>query len=68
MCVGMVWTAELFNSAIETLVRDLDTEARTRLRPALDIAAGAVLVCSICAAVIGTIVFCHGLAALILAG
>jgi diacylglycerol kinase len=64
-CIGLVLTAELFNSAIETLVRGLDEEARLRMRPCLDIAAGAVLLASIAAAVIGSLVFLSRLIALL---
>jgi diacylglycerol kinase len=56
-CIGMVLTAELFNSAIETLVRSLDEATRQRLWPCLDIAAGAVLLASITAAIIGAAIF-----------
>jgi len=56
-CIGMVLTAELFNSAIETLFRGLNEETRERAWPALDIAAGAVLLVSIAATVIGSLVF-----------
>jgi diacylglycerol kinase len=56
-CIGMVLTAELFNSAIETIYRGLDKATKARARPCLDIAAGAVLLASIAAAVIGSIVF-----------
>src|SRR5262249_18357484 len=56
-CIGVVLTAELFNSAIETLVRDEDGETNPRYYPALDIAAGAVLLASAVAAVIGTLIF-----------
>jgi diacylglycerol kinase len=56
-CIGMVMTAELFNSAIETLFRGLEQEARDRVYPCLDIAAGAVLVAGLTAAAIGTIIF-----------
>jgi diacylglycerol kinase len=56
-CVGLVLTAELFNSAIETLFRGLPAEAQKRAWPALDIAAGAVLLASLTAAVIGLLVF-----------
>jgi diacylglycerol kinase len=56
-CIGMVLTAELFNSAIETLHRGLDAATMARTRASLDIAAGAVLMASILAAVIGVIVF-----------
>ncbi len=56
-CIGLVLTAELFNSAIETLFRGLDEATRSRAWPALDIAAGAVLLASLAASVIGLIVF-----------
>jgi diacylglycerol kinase len=56
-CIGLVFTAELFNSSIETLFRGLDTETKNRLKGVLDIAAGAVLMASLTAAVIGTIIF-----------
>ncbi len=56
-CIGAVLTVELLNSAIETLFRELDEPTRNRAWPALDIAAGAVLMISITAAVIGAAVF-----------
>jgi diacylglycerol kinase len=56
-CIGLVLTAELFNSAIEILFRGLDEATRERAWPALDVAAGAVLMASITAAVIGAVVF-----------
>jgi len=56
-CVGLVLTAELFNSAIETLFHSLDMESKRRNRGSLDIAAGAVLIASLTAATIGLIVF-----------
>jgi diacylglycerol kinase len=56
-CVGGVLTAELFNSAIETLFRGLDEETKARAWPALDVAAGAVLLASVTASVIGLIIF-----------
>src|SRR5262249_44807698 len=55
--IGMVLAAELFNSAIETLVRGLDEPSRNAVRPCLDIAAGAVLLASITAVIIGTSIF-----------
>jgi diacylglycerol kinase len=55
-CVGLVLTAELFNSAVETLFHGLDSATKNRLVGCLDIAAGAVLVASLTAAVVGTIV------------
>ena len=56
-CIGLVFTAELFNSAVETLFKGLDPAARDRVYHALDIAAGAVLVASLTAATVGGIVF-----------
>jgi diacylglycerol kinase len=56
-CIGMVLVAELFNGALEALFRGLDEDSKTRARPCLDIAAGAVLLAGITAAVIGSLVF-----------
>ena len=51
-CIGLVLTAELFNTAIEMLFRGLARRPGTGCT-ALDIAAGAVLVASLTAATIG---------------
>ena len=56
-CIGLVLTAELFNSAIETLFRGLDEATKERAWPALDVAAGAVLLASLTASVIGCLIF-----------
>lgn len=56
-CVGFVLTAELFNSAIETLFRGLDETTRERCWQALDISAGAVLLASLTASIIGGLIF-----------
>ncbi len=56
-CIGIVMTAELFNSAIETLFHGLDTETKSRCHGCLDIAAGAVLIISTTASIIGLLVF-----------
>jgi diacylglycerol kinase len=64
-CIGLVLTAELFNSALETLFRGLDEASRARVWPALDVAAGAVLLASITAVVIGSIIFLRHLILLI---
>ncbi len=63
-CIGMVFTAELFNSALETLFRGLEDTTKPRVRACLDIAAGAVLLASVTAAFIGTIVLLGRLMAL----
>ncbi len=56
-CIGLVMTAELFNSAVETLFRGLDEATKERVWPCLDVAAGAVLLASLVSAIIGTIIF-----------
>jgi diacylglycerol kinase len=58
--VGMVWGAELMNSSIEELanvVRDTNKLDYKATKTARDIAAGAVLVVSIAAAIVGMIIF-----------
>jgi diacylglycerol kinase len=52
-----VLTAELFNSAVETLFRGLDEATKARTWRSLDISAGAVLMASVIAAVVGSAVF-----------
>ncbi len=64
-CIGFVLVAELFNSAIETLFRGLDGPTKERVWPCLDVAAGAVLLASIFAAVVGALVFVPRLAKLL---
>lgn len=64
-CIGMVLTAELFNSAIETLFHNLDAGTKERAKACLDIAAGAVLLASITALIIGSIVFLRRLVELL---
>ncbi len=61
LCVGGVMTAELLNSAIETVFHGLDDESKGRIAGCLDIAAGAVLVAGLTAAVVGTVVFARKL-------
>lgn len=57
LCFGIMFSAELVNTALELLC---DTVARgydERIRDIKDIAAGAVLVCAIASAVVGLAVF-----------
>lgn len=56
-CIGLVHITELLNNAIEALFRGLDEESRSRAATCLDIAAGAVLLASITASVIGGLIF-----------
>ena len=65
LCIGVVLTAELFNSAIETLFRGLDETMKERTWQSLDIAAGAVLLVSFVAIVVGVLVFVQRLTQLL---
>ncbi len=56
-CIGFVMTMELVNSAIEALFKGLDASARDKHVGTLHIAAGAVLMASGTAAIIGLVVF-----------
>jgi diacylglycerol kinase len=57
MAIGGVIAAELFNSAIEQLARGPGTRRHPRLRDALDIASGGVLVAATAAAIAGLVIF-----------
>lgn len=65
LCIGMVLTAEMFNSALETFCRGLDEPSRNRCAPALDIAAGAVLLAASTAILVGGAIFLVRLAVLL---
>ncbi len=56
LCITIVLSAELFNSAIEHLARAITREENPEIRDALDIASGAVLMTAIGAAVVGWVV------------
>lgn len=57
LCIGAVLTAETFNSAIEKLVDLKQPDQDPKAGTIKDLAAGAVLIMSICAAIIGAIIF-----------
>ena len=56
LCIALVLTLELVNSAIESLARAIDRQHNENLRDALDIASGAVLVGAIGSAVAGMVI------------
>lgn len=56
LCIAMVLSLELINSAIEYLAKGLCHEHNENVGKALDIASGAVLVASIFAALIGVFI------------
>ncbi|ADV44156.1 diacylglycerol kinase family protein [Bacteroides helcogenes] len=57
LCIGIVITAELFNTAIEKLVDMISPDRHPVAGQVKDIAAGAVLICAATAAIIGLIIF-----------
>lgn len=57
IAIGMVWTAELINTAVETTVDLVTDEVHPLAKIAKDVAAGAVLISAITAVVIGLIIF-----------
>ena len=56
LCVAIVLTAEIFNSALEQLAKAITREHDAHIRAALDMASGAVLLASVGAAIVGTVV------------
>ena len=64
IAIGLVWTAEALNTAIEFLADEISLERRDRLGLAKDAGAAGVLLASITAAIIGLIVFVPHLMAL----
>ena len=65
LCVFSVVAAEMFNTALEQLVRATCPERKPEIGKALDIAAGAVLVASFGAATVGGIIFVYRLGVLL---
>jgi diacylglycerol kinase (ATP) len=57
VAIALVWIAEAFNTALETIADEISLKHRARLGRAKDLAAAAVLLAAITAAVIGLIVF-----------
>jgi len=63
-CIAAVLAAEALNSALESLARAVSDQYHPRLRDALDIGSGAVLLAAIGAAAIGAMIFLPRLLAL----
>ena len=57
LCIAIVLSAELFNSALERMARAISEQHDPNLGAALDIGSAAVLVVAAGAAVVGVIVF-----------
>lgn len=56
-CIGLVLSAELFNTAIESICNKIETNYHLTIKIIKDVSAAAVLVLSIVSAVIGLIIF-----------
>ena len=65
LCIAGVLTAEMFNSALESMAKAITGESDPHLGNSLDIGSAAVLLASIGASTIGTIVFAHRLGILL---
>ena len=57
LAIGLVWVAEIVNTAFEHLCDVVQPEFHVSVKTAKDVAAGAVLVAAIGAAIIGVLVF-----------
>ena len=57
LCITIVLSAELFNSALERLARAISDQPDTDLGAALDIGSAAVLLAAIGAAIVGAVIF-----------
>ena len=60
-CITMVLTAEMFNSALESMAKAITGENDPHLGNSLDIGSGAVLLASIVAAIVGSLIFINRL-------
>jgi undecaprenol kinase len=57
LTVGLVWVAEIFNTAVEQLVDLASPEIHPAAKAVKDISAGAVLTSAVTAVVVGILVF-----------
>ncbi|MFW6364684.1 MAG: diacylglycerol kinase family protein [Bacteroidota bacterium] len=57
LCIGGVFTAEIFNTAIELLGDLYSTEENSKIKNAKDSGAGAVLLMAIISVIVGALIF-----------
>ena len=55
--VSIVWIAEIFNTCIEKILDFLTLQKHPEIKRIKDMAAGAVMLASVCAFVVGAIIF-----------
>jgi len=61
LCVTLVLAAEMFNTAIERLAKEVSREQNPNICAALDMASGAVLIAALGSAAVGTAIFLYRL-------
>ena len=57
VAIGLVWSAEAFNTAVERLVDLISAERRPEAGLVKDLAAGGVLICALIAFIIALLIF-----------
>jgi diacylglycerol kinase len=65
LCIGLVLTAEMLNTALEWMVRAMTDQYKSELHDALDMGSGGVLLASITAVLVGLVIFVHRLGVLL---
>jgi len=65
LCIAMVLAAEIFNTALERLAKEITDQHRPGIGAALDMASGAVLVTAIGSAAVGGAIFVYRLGLLL---
>jgi diacylglycerol kinase len=61
LCMTVVLTAEMFNSALESMAKAITEEIHPHLKNSLDIGSAAVLTASLGASVVGSLIFVNHL-------
>lgn len=61
LCIGMVWMAEAFNTALEFLADEVSLEKRERIGKAKDVAAGGVLITAMISVAVAVLIFANHL-------
>ena len=65
LCIAAVLTAEMFNSALESMAKAITGQSDPHLGNSLDIGSAAVLLASVGASIVGAIIFGHRLGILL---
>lgn len=65
LCIALVLSAEMFNTALEHLSRAVDRKANAEIAAALDVSSAAVLLAALGASAVGAVVFVRRLGELL---